>query len=108
MREICEAKHWNRAIISTVILGEEGWSLKFVVILKVSFCKFLFIFTMPNSCCAVGCTNRKTGRPELTFYSFPSSKKNANQRSLWVNAMKRVNWPEEQINNANIWESEIY
>ena len=57
---------------------------------------------MPNSCCAVGCTNRKSRRPDLLFYSFPTVKENVNQRKLWINAIKRKDWQEEQINRARI------
>ena len=54
---------------------------------------------MPNSCCAVGCSNRKSKRPDLTFYRIP---KDAKRKKLWVQAIKRESWSEQMIVNARV------
>ena len=61
---------------------------------------------MPDSCCAVGCTNRRRkGDKSLSFYRIPSSSDNeekAKRRTLWITAIKRKNWSDELIDNARI------
>ncbi|KAG5282704.1 hypothetical protein AALO_G00058950 [Alosa alosa] len=32
---------------------------------------------MPDSCCAIGCTNRRGDKPGLCFYRIPSDKENS-------------------------------
>ena len=44
---------------------------------------------MPNSCCAVACSNRKSKDTELQFYRFPKDQK---RRKLWLHAVKRDSW----------------
>ncbi|XP_045900641.1 THAP domain-containing protein 1-like [Micropterus dolomieu] len=44
---------------------------------------------MPDSCCAVGCTNRRGDKPGLCFYRIPSDKENPERRRLWICAIKR-------------------
>jgi len=56
---------------------------------------------MPSACCAVGCTNRKSGDTNLLFYRIPS-KKNPERRLQWINAVGRKDWSEEKINNARL------
>uniref|UniRef100_A0A667X844 THAP-type domain-containing protein n=1 Tax=Myripristis murdjan TaxID=586833 RepID=A0A667X844_9TELE len=50
---------------------------------------------MPDSCCAVGCTNRRREKPGLCFYRIPSFKDNPERRNLWISAIKRNSAPEE-------------
>ena len=56
---------------------------------------------MSDSCCAYGCTNR---REENGDRSLPRGKKEEQQelRKKWIQACKRENWSEQQINNARI------
>ena len=65
---------------------------------------FLFVSlqaaSMPDTCCAVGCKNRRD-KCSLPFYRIPTVKK-PERRRLWVAAIKRENWSEEQINKARI------
>ncbi|XP_022103184.1 THAP domain-containing protein 5-like [Acanthaster planci] len=57
---------------------------------------------MVTSCCAVGCTNRKTRNSKLHFYTIPKRKTPFEQRrrQLWLEAISRDNWPEQQVNKA--------
>ena len=59
---------------------------------------------MPDSCCAYGCTNRREENGDRAFYRFPRGKKEEQQelRKKWVQACRRENWSEQQINNARI------
>ena len=59
---------------------------------------------MPDSCCAYGCTNRREEKGDLTFYAIPRGNKEEQQelREKLVEACKRENWSEQQINNARI------
>nr|XP_055046211.1 THAP domain-containing protein 1-like [Misgurnus anguillicaudatus] len=45
---------------------------------------------MPDSCCSVGCTNRRGNKPGLCFYRIPSEKENPERRRLWICAIKRA------------------
>ena len=56
---------------------------------------------MPCSCCAVGCTNRKSKQPYLTFYRLPGRNK-PEKRLKWIQAIKKEQWSEEEINNARV------
>ena len=50
---------------------------------------------MPN-CSAVGCTNRSTDRPELSFHKLPSKKK-PKLRNEWLQNIRRAGkLPQEQ------------
>uniref|UniRef100_A0A665T228 THAP-type domain-containing protein n=1 Tax=Echeneis naucrates TaxID=173247 RepID=A0A665T228_ECHNA len=44
---------------------------------------------MPDSCCAIGCTNRQGD-----FYRIPSEKENPESR-LWICALRRTSVPGE-------------
>ncbi|XP_062328760.1 peroxynitrite isomerase THAP4-like isoform X1 [Osmerus eperlanus] len=46
---------------------------------------------MPDSCCAIGCTNRRGGKPGLCFYRIPSDKENPERRRLWICAIIKRN-----------------
>ena len=54
---------------------------------------------MPSSCCVVNCSNRKKKNSTLKFYSIPI---NPEQRKRWLNAIRRENWSEVEINNARV------
>ncbi|KAG5285277.1 hypothetical protein AALO_G00001520 [Alosa alosa] len=41
---------------------------------------------MPDSCCAIGCTNRRGDKPGLCFYRIPSDKENSERRQLRIQA----------------------
>ena len=53
---------------------------------------------MPDSCCAVGCSNRRK-KNGIPFYGFP---KNSKKRQLWVNAVGRKDWSESSIEKARL------
>ena len=61
---------------------------------------------MPRTCCAVGCTNRKTGeKKEVPFHKMPkgSTPIEKRRRKDWIRALRREDWKtwsEEQISNA--------
>ncbi len=59
------------------------------------------------SCCAVGCQNRKSVNSSLKFYRIPSTHTpfNANRRLLWLQALRRADWKEDQIKNARLCSS---
>ncbi|XP_057296837.1 THAP domain-containing protein 11-like [Hydractinia symbiolongicarpus] len=56
---------------------------------------------MPSTCCAVGCTNRKTEESSLHFYRIPPPS-NPERRQKWIVAVGRKDWHELQINNARL------
>uniref|UniRef100_A0A8D0A4I1 THAP-type domain-containing protein n=1 Tax=Sander lucioperca TaxID=283035 RepID=A0A8D0A4I1_SANLU len=45
---------------------------------------------MPDSCWAIGCTNRRGEKPGLCFYRIPSDKENPERRQLWIQAIRRA------------------
>ena len=48
--------------------------------------------TMPDTCCAVGCQNRRNkNNPEVRFYRFPSdkTKETKERRKKWIATVKR-------------------
>uniref|UniRef100_A0A8D0CPL0 THAP-type domain-containing protein n=1 Tax=Sander lucioperca TaxID=283035 RepID=A0A8D0CPL0_SANLU len=45
---------------------------------------------MPDSCCAIGCTNHRGEKPGLCFYRIPSDKENPERRQLWIQAIRRA------------------
>ena len=62
---------------------------------------------MPDSCCAVECTNMgQKYYDKIKFYRFPTMKteQTTERRTKWITAMKRENWPksEKQIGNARL------
>ena len=60
------------------------------------FASFGLTFTkMPDSCCAIGCTNRRGDKPGLCFYRIPSEKENPERRRLWICALRRASVPGE-------------
>lgn len=50
---------------------------------------------MPDSCCSVGCTNRRGDKPGLCFYRIPSERENPERRRSWICAIRRAFLPEE-------------
>jgi hypothetical protein len=54
-----------------------------------------FGFTLVDSCCAIGCTNRRGDKPGLCFYRIPSEKENPERRRLWICALRRASVPGE-------------
>ena len=65
------------------------------------------IIKMPDSCCAVQCTNMRGKCDEnIKFYRLPNMKnqQTTERRKKWVTAVKRENWPksERQVNNARL------
>jgi len=54
---------------------------------------------MPNSCCALGCKNRRYHNFAKSFYRIPSK---PYLRAKWLAAIKRENWSEKSINAARI------
>ncbi|KAK0153090.1 hypothetical protein N1851_005224 [Merluccius polli] len=44
---------------------------------------------MPDSCCSIGCANRRGDRPGLCLYRIPSEKENP-ERRLWICAIRRA------------------
>ena len=62
---------------------------------------------MVSSCCAVGCTKRKSTHKKLTFYRFPSKNRRNDQREAWIQKLKRADWPEseDQVDNARLCSS---
>ena len=48
---------------------------------------------MPDFCCAYGCSNKRTGNCQLSFYRIPfgTDKESLELRQKWVNAIKREN-----------------
>lgn len=44
---------------------------------------------MVKSCCAVGCTNRKTKGSTLSLYRFPAD---SDRRNRWISAISRKDW----------------
>ena len=49
---------------------------------------------MPDTCCAVGCTNRRD-QANLPFYRIPV--KNEEKRQKWLVAIHREKWPERKF-----------
>lgn len=56
---------------------------------------------MPDSCCAVGCANRREKGSVKSFYRIPSER-HGHRKKLWLTAIKRENWSEKQIKSARI------
>ncbi|KAJ0064526.1 hypothetical protein NL108_009496 [Boleophthalmus pectinirostris] len=57
------------------------------------------------SCCVIGCTNRfDKNNKARKFYRIPSTRTpfKANKRRLWLQAIRRSDWNEQIIKNANI------
>jgi len=53
------------------------------------------------SCCAVGCTSRKTKEKDLVFYRIP--KKNQIRRESWLRAIKRTSeWSKDKLEHARL------
>ena len=61
---------------------------------------------MPQTCCAVGCANIKTGeKKEMPFYKMPkgSTPIEERRRQDWIRALRREDWKtwsQAQISNA--------
>ena len=56
---------------------------------------------MPDVCCAVGCTNRRKKGDNKPFYSIPANDK-PKLRKKWLDAISRIDWPDNQIKNAKL------
>ena len=63
-----------------------------------------WFFKMPDSCCAVGCTNCRSNESTLKFYRIPfgSDDKSIELKKKWVTTIKRDKWTEKQIDIALI------
>ena len=59
---------------------------------------------MPDSCCVYGCANHREENRDQAVYRFPRGKKEEQQElpKKWIQACKRENCSEQQINNARI------
>ena len=58
--------------------------------------------TMPDTCCAVGCQNRRNkNNPEVSFYRSPSDKTKGKKehQKKWIAAVKHEKWPESDSQN---------
>ena len=60
---------------------------------------------MPDSCCAVGCTNCRSKESTLKLYRIPfgSDDKSLELKKKWVTAIKWDKWTEKQIDNVRIY-----
>lgn len=54
---------------------------------------------MPDSCCALGCSNRRSTKSHLSFYRIPKA---FGRRQLWLAAINRPNWSARKISNARL------
>ena len=91
MRENSEAKQTLSGRHFEAILVEKGWKS------RETFSK------MTGSCCIFGCSKRKSTHPHLTFYTFPTVKKNLARRRAWLQAIRREDLKDEQkIDNARV------
>ena len=52
---------------------------------------------MPQSCCVVGCTNRKANGTKLAFYPIPSGTTafEKKRREDWLRKIDRKNWDDK-------------
>ena len=52
---------------------------------------------MPQSCCVVGCTNRKSKGTKLSFYPVPcgSSPIEKRRRTSWLKKIDRKDWDDK-------------
>ena len=62
---------------------------------------------MPESCCIVGCTNRRSKESDLPFYSIPKGKTpfEKRRRIAWIKAVNRKDWEgwsEDKISKQKI------
>ena len=62
---------------------------------------------MPDSCCAVGCTNRRIKESQIPFYRIPRSRTpiESKRRQEWIKAINRADWTfctDRQISNSRI------
>ena len=57
---------------------------------------------MPDSCCAVGCANRRKENSSVKFFRIPSEKRFPQRRKLWVAAIKREKWTDKLVNSAKL------
>ena len=57
---------------------------------------------MPDSCCVPQCSERREKGSTLSFFTIPSREKHPERRDLWIQAIKREQWPEKSIDNARI------
>ena len=52
---------------------------------------------MPESCCAIGCTNRYEAGNRVSFYRIPSEAKYPELRQAWLKAIRRKNWEPKKL-----------
>ena len=59
---------------------------------------------MPESCCAVGCSQRRVKGCGIPFHRISKRKTlfEARRRRDWIKAINRDQWSEEQISHARI------
>ena len=59
---------------------------------------------MPESCCVVGCSQRRVKVCGIPFYRIPKGKTpvEARRRRDWIKAINRDQWSEEPISHARI------
>ncbi|XP_049516510.1 THAP domain-containing protein 1-like [Dermacentor silvarum] len=66
---------------------------------------------MPDSCSAVGCTNRRSAENDVRFFRFPTEKFHKQLRNRWIAAVRRVNHdgkPWKPSKNARICSNHFY
>ena len=63
---------------------------------------------MPDSCCAVGCANRRKGKSSVKFFRIPSEKRFPERRKLWVAAIKREKWTDKMINSSKLCSAHFF
>ena len=63
---------------------------------------------MPDSCCAVCCSNRRSKGSGLKFYRirFGSDDQSLALRKEWVTTIKWDKWTKKQIENARIYSTQ--
>ena len=62
---------------------------------------------MPDSCCVVGCSNRRSKDSNIPFYTVPKGKSplERKRREDWIKAISREDWKfwsEDQISKARV------
>ena len=59
---------------------------------------------MPESCCAVGCSQRRVKGCGIPFYGISEGKPpfEAQRRQDWIKNISRYQWSKEQISGARI------
>ena len=66
---------------------------------------------MPDTCCAVGCQNRRNkNNPEVSFYRSPSDKTKGKKehQKKWIAAVKHEKWSESDSQNLQDYVVPVY